>query len=609
MDNLLPYYERELAFLRDSLGQFAPRHPKIAARLSMSGGQTDDPNVERLLQSSALLGARISEKLDDDYPEFAEALLETIYPEYLRAFPSCTVAEFDIGNAFSQLTQAVEIARGTELESRVGACRFRTAYDVVLAPISITDVRFAKATTIPSTAPLPANVTGILSITFASLTDGDAFRSVVPPTLRVHVDSNPPSTAALTDALLMRTPVAFVDVERSGRWKALSRVPIGAVGFDDRDTLLDKLVGAPSAFRFMAEYFAFPAKFDFLDIDFGRLARAAGPCRQITLHLPVVDLPMESSAYRALEELVTGNLRLFCTPVVNLFGLDATPITIKDGPGAYPVTPQALKMPGIEVHSVESVRMTRETTPNREGKVPIPPYHGLKHGHSPFEPGFYWVAHREQPFGATPSHKTILTLVDIVGNTIRPDTNQLVVEVTCTNGNYPQTLPAGSADGDLLNENENLAGRISMLRSPSPSRHRIRDRGDLWNLISALSPHAILLQPAGLPALKKLLRQHVPEASRATPQIEAITNLDHKRVMQWMSIPPMPSFVRGIEIALTIDESAFNACSLHTFASVMDRFYAPYAPASGYIQLTVRGRDSDKELWRCPARLGTTQVV
>ena len=42
MEELLPYYERELGFLRSSSRDFAERYPKIAARLGLSGETCED---------------------------------------------------------------------------------------------------------------------------------------------------------------------------------------------------------------------------------------------------------------------------------------------------------------------------------------------------------------------------------------------------------------------------------------------------------------------------------------------------------------------------------------------------------------------------------------
>ena len=96
MEALLPYYERELAFLRRYSLDFAERYPKIAARLAPQGEHGDDPHVERMIEAFGLLTARVNKKLDDDLPEFTEALVEVLYPYYLRSFPSCSIAQLGL---------------------------------------------------------------------------------------------------------------------------------------------------------------------------------------------------------------------------------------------------------------------------------------------------------------------------------------------------------------------------------------------------------------------------------------------------------------------------------------------------------------------------------
>ena len=118
MEQLLPYYESELAYLRRNLRDFAERYPKIAGRLLISGEVCEDPHTERMIESFALLNARIAKRLDDDYPEFTEALFEVLYPHYLRPFPSCSIARMDVAAAARQQTAASMIARGTQLTSR-----------------------------------------------------------------------------------------------------------------------------------------------------------------------------------------------------------------------------------------------------------------------------------------------------------------------------------------------------------------------------------------------------------------------------------------------------------------------------------------------------------
>jgi len=82
-DALLDYYQRELAFIRQLGTEFAKQYPKIAGRIRLGPDRMDDPLVGRLMESCALMNARIRQKLDDDFPEIAEAMLGVLYPHYL----------------------------------------------------------------------------------------------------------------------------------------------------------------------------------------------------------------------------------------------------------------------------------------------------------------------------------------------------------------------------------------------------------------------------------------------------------------------------------------------------------------------------------------------
>ena len=88
-EDLLPYYNRELSYIRRHAGRFAEAHPKVAARGCGSVPEgSEDPHVERLLQGFAYLTARVRHKLDDEFPEITQALLGVLYPHYLTPIPS-----------------------------------------------------------------------------------------------------------------------------------------------------------------------------------------------------------------------------------------------------------------------------------------------------------------------------------------------------------------------------------------------------------------------------------------------------------------------------------------------------------------------------------------
>ena len=97
--------------------------------------------MERLIEAFAFLAARIHLKLDDDFPEITEALLNIVYPHFVRPVPSMAIADFQVDIEHGKLTTGLKIERNTTLYSRpVGGapCKFRTCYETTLWPVSVT---------------------------------------------------------------------------------------------------------------------------------------------------------------------------------------------------------------------------------------------------------------------------------------------------------------------------------------------------------------------------------------------------------------------------------------------------------------------------------------
>ena len=349
MEQLLPYYERELGFLRRYSREFAERYPKIAGRLLIGGEVCEDPHIERMIESFALLNSRIAKRLDDDYPEFTEALFEVLYPHYLRPFPSCSIAHLDFAGAAAQLTCASTIARGTQLKTRPvrgAACIFRTTYAVTVAPLAITGASFAAIIKAPEAARPPAGATSSVSITISSIAEQATIGRLGVDTLRVFIDGESSFCAALRDALFMRTVAAYAEADGNGRWVALPAIPVSAAGFDEDESLIDFPARSHDAYRLLTEYFCFPEKFNFFDIDLAAMCRALpSGARSVSLHLALSGLRTDSNVARMLGTLTTNNVLLGCTPVVNLFHQRGEPIRLTHASASYPVLADARRPP------------------------------------------------------------------------------------------------------------------------------------------------------------------------------------------------------------------------------------------------------------------------
>src|SRR5688572_11480949 len=178
-DDLLDYYERELTYLRRSGAEFARRYPKVASRLQLESNKCDDPHVERLLEGFAFLAARVHLKIDDDFSEISEALLNIVYPHYIRPIPSQSLVQFHLDRDQGKLTGGLQIPRGSLIYSRpVGGmpCKFQTCYDTTIWPIELASARWLTPHELKppirsteATAALRIELQGLPEVRFASL--------------------------------------------------------------------------------------------------------------------------------------------------------------------------------------------------------------------------------------------------------------------------------------------------------------------------------------------------------------------------------------------------------------------------------------------------------
>ncbi len=581
----------------------------------MAGEICEDPHIERMVQSFALLSARVSKRIDDDFPEFTEALFEVLYPHYLRPFPSCSIVRVDQGASATQLTVATKVPRGTVWETRSVKgvkCKFQTAYEVMIAPLRLVHAQFDSILSSPESVILPKNAASKISIRIEITSEQASLASLGFSKLRVFVDGEASFCAALRDTLFTRAVCAYVEVPYTGRWIALKLLPIAEVGFDDQDALIDFPARSHPAYRVLTEYFSFPEKFNFFDVDMDEIsALLPSSCKVFSLHLVLTSFRSDSNIARMLGTLSAKNLLLGCTPVVNLFKLHGSPIRLTHRTAQYPVVADSANAFAYEVYSIDSVNMVRQT-PQGESVTEFRPFYSLHHGQTPDKAGHYWAMRRNEMVALkSPGYETEISIVDIDFDPAAVETDTLSVELRCTNRELPTLLGYGSHGGDLFPlDGGNLLGAVSFIRKPSHPQYFERGRGAHWRLISHLALNHLSLTQGGLDAFREILTLYdLSRSPTSQRQIGAIVSIEHRASTAWLPGNPFASLVRGIEVRMVLDEEGFVGSGLHVFASVIDRFLGLYVHINSFTQLVIFSKRTGEELLRCRARSGDLNLA
>ena len=609
MDELFAKYEHELVILRSLCREYAQRYPKVAAKLQLGGDTCDDPHVERLIQAVALLCARVTKRLDDSYPQFTEALLNLLFPHYLKPFPSCAIVRFDTAD------NAAPVARGTRLESaNVGnvPCTFTTAYDVTPSRIILAGARYDAIIDAPAATRLPPDVTSCISLVLASISPDKPLAAATPAAMRLYIDADPSFSALLRDVLFLRTAGAFIQVADDGPWQRLPAIPLKPVGFAEAEALIPSDARSHAASRILAEYFAFPEKFNFFDIDMAPLlAHVLKDTSRLTLHLAVTGIRADADQARMLSSLSSENLLQACTPVVNLFRQPGVPVAFDQLSADYTLLAHGNFPQAYEVYSVDQVHMVVQTSKNTTAHA-FRPFYCLRHGEEDGTAnGRYWLMRHDETLAiCSPGHEKSLSLVDASAHPLTIERGTLSIELTCTNRDLPCSIRAGAPEGDLFVPGAAGGVRIRFLRRPTRPARLTNSPDTQWRLIShlALNHHSLVDQ--GADGLREMLTLYdLMQSPVSRRQIAGIVAVDPCASTAWMRHKRGTSLVHGMEIRATLDEKAYTGAGLHLFTQVLDQFLGEYVHLNSFVELVVMSDHSGKELFRCKPRSGSMHLV
>lgn len=606
MDELLRYFEEELGLFGQFAREFRNRYPKPAGALHVAGDSIEDSGVARLIQSLALMSARIHKRLDDDYPKFTEALLESLYPHYLRPLPSYAIAQLAQGGSDGGGGEFTLLPRGTSLRSapvQGTICHFRTVYPVLAGPLRIVRAAFSAPPAPGRTPRLPRGVAASVAIEFDTRGSFAALWARGASRVRVFVDGEASLRAALFDALFMHAAGAWVQAG-SAAWQALDGSPLRLAGFAEDDAVLPDAARSHPAFRLLTEYFSYPEKFAFIEIDFATIVRLLPPgCARFTLHLPLRSPSADSLEARLLAPLAANHLLLGCTPVVNLFRKAGDPIQLSHTRADYPLAADGAHAASYEIHSIDRVRVLREAR-GVASTTDFSPLYAVRHeAAGPAPARHFWVARRDETLAqASPGHEVRLALVDADFRPSEVAGATVSTELTCTNRDLPAQLRIGNPEGDLVAETGTGTAPWRLLRKPTPS-HRFDSKGAHWRLVSHLALNHAGLTDAGLADLQKMLTLYdLPRSNGARRQIAGIVGLEHGSMRAWIKTRPVSTLMPGVGIRLTVDEDAFAGASLYVFAQVMDRYFALNSQLNCFTRLEIVSSRTGQEIHACVPR-------
>ncbi|WP_342113465.1 type VI secretion system baseplate subunit TssF [Pseudoduganella sp. OTU4001] len=601
---LLRYYNQELQHLREMGGEFARQFPKIAGRLGMEDNEVADPYVERLLEGVGFMAARVQLKLDAEFPRFTQRLQQIIYPGYQAPTPSMLIAQFAPQPDETNLAQGLVIPRGSALRSQrngsddMAACEFRTAQDVRLWPLELASAEyFSFAPDLPlAKLPVARRIKGGVRLRLKT-TAGLSFQMLGLDELRLFLAGSDELAYRLHEQCLGAC-VGMLVAPAARPWPWYEFLPaarVCPVGYQDGQALLPATVRGFQGYRLLQEYFAFPQRFMFMDLQGLQPAvrRHAGNELEIVLLFERGDAALESVVSAA-------NFALFCAPAINLFPKRADRIHLNDKSHEYHVVADRTHPQDYEVYEVCSVTGHGVGS---DSECSFAPLYTAYHDRGQ-EQAAYFSSQREPRLLSEGQKRTgfrsnyvgsevFISLVDPQEAPFRNDLRQLSITTLCTNRDLPLHMPLGAGKSDFTLDFAAPVTGVRCVKGPSRPFAPNWDGAQAWRFLSHLALNYLSLLDAdaqqGATALRQMLALYVASQDHGLKkQVDAMHSVKVQPVVRRLPGSGPLAFGRGLRVELEVDEMGFQGGSAFLFGSVMAEFFARYVSINSFTETVLR---------------------
>jgi type VI secretion system protein ImpG len=594
IDDLLPYYNQELINIINLAEQFAKAHPKVASQLHIGTGAAQDPHIGRLIQSFAFLTAHIQRRLDDDYLQVSESLLNIIYPHYLAAIPAFSIVRFECQ---PDLTTGYHIPKDTQLETTPHyqeLCQFSTVYPVTLWPITVNQ---ASMNGLPLNAPTHPNFDKAVSVIKIALTCANkemTFSKLGSNTLTFHIDGTSQDAHLIYELLFNNCQgIALASSANDPNPIFLDNSFIQNPAFDQENSLLPFSSSALIGYRLLAEFFAFQEKFLFFELSGLTSENLTNKGNKLELFFYL------NRRVTNLERSITkSTFQLGCTPIVNLFTTLAEPIQLDQTSTEYPITPDARRPKQVEIYSIENV-----SSISKEDKITYSPFYGNQHT---IQTNHFWhITHKSSIDSAS---STYISFTDADFN-FTNETDQIIsIEAKCSNGNLPSVLPFGAGEPYLQLSSAKAPLLSIQTLIPFTNHHRPRvGKETTWKLISHLSLNYLSLcdSEKGKESLQEMLRLYnIKGLFESNKLIDSIIKVNSRRITARNFTGFQEALCQGTEITVKFDETAFVVSGLYLFSQILENFFANYTSLNSFTKLIVKSTANEGILYQWPPRAG-----
>ncbi|MDR2480866.1 MAG: type VI secretion system baseplate subunit TssF [Spirochaetaceae bacterium] len=596
--DLLDYYRDNLNYIRGLSAEFAAEFPKIARRLLLSEFDCQDPYIERLLEGTAFLSAKVEKKLDEGYYTFLEAVLNSISPSSLYPIPAGAVLNLALNLNDESFKFGGKLKAGTLFETTIHGintpCRFSCAEDTPLAPFTI-----ARAEYINDVAAMGIknNVAeSALRIRFSGAgRDGILFANDV----QVFINLSEADVSLLMRLLIHDVVGVYTSSPGSDEYSLLSGVNFSVPVMTGEKLFNVAVKSNTRGLRILQNFLTYP--------DFFKFFLIRGLASAVRTRNPQLDLII---TFKRREQALAANIKnsslmLNCVPVLNVFSKRSDRVTMGQDACEFHVVPDRTAMRDYEVVAIKNIDFFNERNELIFSAVNF--YDETAAG-SKNKRNFFSVKRRKKLMTrhsiARSTYEGTEVFVSFASDESdsSPSAYQFAADLLVTNRDLPLLLQSSAE----FSSPSSMVQRAFFTALPTRPAFPLIEKGNYGDFVRlshiVLNLSALLWQEGTRPLefFKTALRSYpIRPAEEMERMIDGIVDLRSESSTFRFIMNGTVFYEWGWKVQLTMNETAYAGMGYYTFARILMEILMSFTPVNTFLEISFNTIQSGKiAVWK-----------
>ncbi|WGL60328.1 type VI secretion system baseplate subunit TssF [Pigmentibacter sp. JX0631] len=315
------YIENELMYLYEKIQNYSKLFPDVASKLRFSLNGSDDPHIQLMLESFAILTSKLQKQIDNSTYPITANILDNLHHSGNKPIPAQNIVKFELDETqINTLVNGIKIPKNTIIYRKVETefCKFITETDLTFLPFEVKSVSTEKDLT---------NSKKInLTITFNPLQGKQ--KQINIDSIKFYLNAPKYSRSHFLDLLFdNNTEIYFKDKKRNIQNK-ISKNNVSLPYFKEYSESFEYYKNFHDAVKIIRDFFSFKEKFYYIEIIHEEFKKISGEFEII--------LAYEKNQEK--EFSFKKNYILFNTvPIINLYKKTSEPLIFDEKKTQYSV--------------------------------------------------------------------------------------------------------------------------------------------------------------------------------------------------------------------------------------------------------------------------------